>query len=130
MRAGELRFATSRPKRVSAERVMNEVLHKRTGEVLLRVASGTQQEGNKTDAPSLTGLDLSEALLAEADLRGADLRGACLWRANLRGADLRGADLRGAVLWGAILYGADLTGIRSDAHTRWPYDFDPPPPSP
>lgn len=110
--------------------MVNEVLHKRTREVLLRVASGTRQQGDTTDAPCLTGLDLSDARLAEADLRGADLRGARLWRANLRGADLREADLRGAVLWGAILYGADLTGVRSDAHTRWPYDFDPPPPVP
>lgn len=106
---------------------------------------------------NLTDVDLSGATLAGAHLRNADLRNANLRDVDLTGADLTGADLSGAVIEDANLAevtasGADFTGavirstnlsganlssavlatarfdgIRHNAVTRWPRDFEPPP---
>jgi uncharacterized protein YjbI with pentapeptide repeats len=89
-----------------------EIKHKKTGELLVRVAAKT----------------LVNADLHRANLRGADLRGAALQNTNLShvssddrhrewgplptatDAQFRGADLADADLSGANLTGADLTG--------------------
>src|SRR5437588_199230 len=74
-----------------------EIRHKRTGDVLHRVAEPT--------------------------LRGADLSGLALYSANLEGADLREADLRGTSLLGAVLVGARLDGAKLHRATLYAADL-------
>jgi hypothetical protein len=74
---------------------------------------------------NLTGANLYGADLTGAILSDADLRAATLSHAEMRGADLRGANMKQQVLVAAELDGADLTGVRYDARTEWPADFDP-----
>ena len=64
---------------------------------------GADLSGGRLVGTRLTGADLSGA-----DLRGADVTGAFLTGGNLSGANLRGADVTGAFLDGADLRGADL----------------------
>jgi Uncharacterized protein conserved in bacteria len=68
--------------------------------------------------------DLSGWNLRGADLRGVRFAGADLSGADLTGASLRGANLCGADLSGAALGDADLTGVQTDAETRWPTGFN------
>jgi hypothetical protein len=62
---------------------------------------------------SMSGADLSGAILVGANLRFADLRGA-----NLRFADLADANLRGANLFRATLSDTDLRGLNRNTDLR------------
>jgi len=61
---------------------------------------------------TMTGIDLSRAVLTFSRFIGADLRRASLDLADLSRADLSGADLTGADLTNANLDGAILAGVR------------------
>ena len=121
-----------------------EIRHKRTGDVLHRVAE-TSLRGADLSGLALYSANLEGADLREADLRGASLLGAVLvgarldgaklhratlyaadlTRASLRRADLRGTDLRAAIMDTATFAGALLAGSHYGADTRWPPGFDP-----
>ncbi|MGH4017464.1 MAG: pentapeptide repeat-containing protein, partial [Pseudonocardiaceae bacterium] len=68
---------------------------------------------------SLTGADLTEAVLRDVDLSGADLGGADLTRAEVHDSDLSSADLRRADLTGTVFRHSDLTGAHWTGSTAY-----------
>jgi len=77
---------------------------------ILPTLSGADLTGALLGGADLSGADLTNADLTGADLSSADLTGALLGGTDLTGADLGGANLSVAVLISAVLNGADLTG--------------------
>ena len=106
------------------------VLPRLDGNRKARVVQSLYESGlisNTQPILTLSGADLSGAILINVNLREADLSGAILTRADLReanlyGANLSGADLREAILYDARLGGADL----SEANLRGAFGNYPP----
>jgi pentapeptide repeat protein/WD40 domain-containing protein len=68
---------------------------------------------------SLTGADLTDAVLRDVDLSGADLDGADLTRTEVHDSDLSSANLRRANLTGTVFRHCNLTGARWTGSTAY-----------
>ena len=71
------------------------------------------------DRADMHGCAVENALFDDCSFRGTDFRRANLKGAAMRYDDLSGADISGANLFSAVLEHADLSGIISDADTKF-----------